>query len=272
MAYIDLSNEAMVGISATWTSEGDVRKRVKKYRPLAGLLELVDRAHGLVLEITQRAAGSPHAARLKDLVERSTAADGTHDGSIRAGVGILEAAEALAPRALAARIAADRAAVHPRGIALVSASYADESGAAVVLETRLADDSKLVKRLERIKLVIEPEKGPAMTFSVADLARRQIEAGKVLAATEQERRGLEGGAPLSSRKKVTPNFVSNARTAWVRAVTLLVDAADEMETFEAEDRSAIFGPLAKALESVERKSAESGSDATTEGSESEKKE
>jgi hypothetical protein len=58
---------------------------------------------------------------------------------------------------------------------------------------------------------------------------------------------------LAGDKPRTSSAVSRARTAWIRATGLLVDAANELEEFSEEDRRAIFGALAKALEAVERR-------------------
>jgi hypothetical protein len=143
---------------------------------------------------------------------------------------------------------------------MTQVTFGEESGAALALKKKLDQDPKLAKRITRIKLVIEQAKGPALTFAVSDLVAQQIAAGKRLSEIEQLRRKLEAGSPLAGDKQRTSSSVSRARTAWIRATGLLVEAANELDELDEEDRRAIFGALAKALEAVARRPVSDDSD------------
>ncbi len=254
MAYMDLSNDAMVAISQAWVNTGDVRKAIARYAPLAGLLTLIERAHQGVFALTTSTKGTANEQALAELTQQATDADASHDRAIRGAIAILDAATYVASDdKLRATLSADRAELYPSGSSITQATYAEESGAALALKKKLEDNPKLRKRVTRVKLVIEQAKGPTLSFTVSDLVNAQLEAGHALSEIEQKRRVLEKGAPLSTDKPRTASTVSRARTAWVRATTLLVDAANELDELSDEDRRAIFGALAKALEGVERR-------------------
>jgi hypothetical protein len=254
MAYMDLSNDAMVAISQAWVNAGDVRKAIARYAPLAGLLTLVDRAHEGVFALTTSPKSNGNEQALAELTLRATEADLRHDRAIRGAVAILDAATyVVGDEKLRATLRADRAELFPSGPSITQATYAEESGAALALKKKLEDDPKLRKRITRVKLLIEQAKGPTLSFTVSELVDAQLEAGAALSEIEQKRRVLEKGAPLATDKPRTASGVSRARTAWVRATTLLVNAANELDELTDEDRRVIFGALAKALEGVERR-------------------
>jgi hypothetical protein len=87
------------------------------------------------------------------------------------------------------------------------------------------------------------------------LVEQQIAAGKQRSELELLRRKLEAGAPLAGDQQRTSSAVSRERTAWIRPTGLLVETANKLDDVGEEDRRAIFGALAKALATVERRPA-----------------
>lgn len=261
MAYLDLSNDAMIAVSEPWVTAGEVRKRIEQYEPLRGLLPVVKRAHDAVFALTTRKVVGEHADKLAELTKDAVETDVRHDRAIRGAIAILDAAAyVVGDEKLRASIVADRQELYPAGPSMTQVTYGEESGAALALKKKLDADSKLAKRITRVRLVIEQAKGPALSFSVAELVEQQIAAGKQLSEIELLRRKLEAGAPLAGDKQRSSSAVSRARTAWIRATGLLVDTANELDDVGEEDRRAIFGALAKALESVERRPATEDTD------------
>lgn len=266
MAYIDLSNDAMVAVSSHWVSVGDASKAIARYAPLAGLRSLIERAHNGVFALTTKTTDAAPDIALAELKQRAAQTDQRHDRAIRGAIAILDAAAAaIDDEKQRSILAADRATLFPSGASITQRSYADEAGAALALKKKLDDDGKLRRRLARVKLVIEQTKGAALTVSVVELIEQQVSAGRELSEIEQQRRTLEGGAPMAKSKSQAASTMSRARTAWVRAVTLLVDAANELEELSDEDRRVIFGPLAKALEGVERPTEDGDDSEPTDG-------
>jgi hypothetical protein len=191
MAYIDLSNDAMVAVSEPWASAGDVRKRIERYEPLRGLLTLVKRAHEGVLSMTTRKVAGEHDDKLAELTQQAVDTDVAHDRAIRGAIAILDAAAyVVGDEKLRASLAADRQELYPSGPSMTQATYGEESGAALALKKKLDADPKLGKRIGRVRLVIEQAKGGSLTFSVSDLVEQQLAAGKQLAEIEQLRRKL----------------------------------------------------------------------------------
>lgn len=251
MYLIGLTNNAMAGISGSWCDKGPVRDRIEVYPALAGSLHLVEPAHAKLIELGARITTSPNAEKLAELTEESSTHDARFDRALRGGLGIMNVAAGLvATPAQRAAIEADRDELYPEGAAQTNATYGGESGSVAALREKLAKNPKLVRRATRIKLVIEFAKGPAQTYTVANLLDEQIEAGTALGVSEQARRELESGAPLANANTTQSSELSRARTKWIRAVNSFVDAANQLDNLAEEDRRAFFGALAKALDSV----------------------
>lgn len=254
MAYLDLSNDAMVAISQAWVNTGDVRKAIARYAPLAGLLTLIERAHEGVFALTTSTKDTANEQALAELTQRQTEADLRHDRAIRGAIAILDAATYVASDdKLRATLSADRAELYPSGASITQATYAEESGAALALEKRSFEQLEAAKAHHAREVVDRAGQGRRAVLHGERSGRRAARSGPRAERDRAEAPGAREGRSAGDGQA--------AHCLWGLAREDRVGAchdaaggrfANELDELSEEDRRAIFGALAKALEGVER--------------------
>lgn len=234
MAFKRLTTAEMVQISGPWVTAGNpARDAILGEKALAGLLPRLEEAHK-ALHDTQPGTGDP---RLAALQEEEAAVDLQHDTYVRGSHMLLSALALLSPNAATgATFERLRDFLLPDGLDTTQKSYRNESGAASLLETRLAGDPSAKKQLKEI---------PVLKQNLGHFVTGWMTAAATLGKLEDEKALITGTTGEGARAQ-------SARLQWIRAVNALVALADLSPLEEATDRQ-IFGALRLAEKAADRR-------------------
>lgn len=254
MGFSDLTQEEMIELTSRLiTSEGTtvngqlvptMRRFLESQPLLSAMLPLLEAAHAGVLVSTKRTVVAP--PRLKEVRERQTQLDATHDPYVRGMLGVLPGlAELVSDPSLKERLLALVQVIIPEGASRTNLSYRRESGAAKRTEARLTLEDK--KLLGNISVQIKGHP----TIVLLQIVEELISVGKELGVLEDEKEAILrnlSAAPSGPTERESINLWVNHITTFVRLVEAL--------KFSAEDEEKLLGPLLEAEQrAVARKKA-----------------
>ena len=254
MGFSDLTQEEMIELTSRLiTSEGTtvngqlvptMRRFLESQPLLSAMLPLLEAAHAGVLVSTKRTVVAP--PRLKEVRERQTQLDATHDPYVRGMLGVLPGlAELVSDPSLKERLLALVQVIIPEGASRTNLSYRRESGAAKRTEARLTLEDK--KLLGNISVQIKGHP----TMVLLQIVEELISVGKELGVLEDEKEAILrnlSAAPSGPTERESINLWVNHITTFVRLVEAL--------KFSAEDEEKLLGPLLEAEQrAVARKKA-----------------
>lgn len=239
-----LTIRAMVSVSGGWLEDADVRGVLEVHILGRALLYQLQAAHDLVAALDQRKIGIE--AELSRLGRIITSLDGTHDRFVRATYhhlnGLIEAAEDPALRDWLIGL---RDQFFPDDLALVKASYVDESGWARVVSTKLTSEARA--RMSGIVLG---------THTLDELCQSWLTAGIDLGNSLHERAKTEA-LTAGTGPDAEELHASRVRSLWIRTVQAFVGGLDLMR-ISAADRAMILAPLNEAIASAVRSAQKAG--------------
>lgn len=240
MAYIDFPTAMMVTITGAWLDPERERPIIERCRRVAPLLDDIAKAHEQLVVFQNKGKGqSPEVIALQ---AKTTHLDELHDRLAR-GVSHLMNALAEICRGYEvedfySQIASE---LFPTGLTITNQSYFAQAGDASLREARLSDASKRV--LEAT--VIRTPHGEA---SLRELVERWGKVAEELGEAEAEKVRLRAGHAVEGSS-------GPARRAWVKIVSLFVQALELETGLSDEERRAILQPLQEADARAVRKRA-----------------
>jgi hypothetical protein len=233
-----LSVERMVVLSAKWLQEPQ-RKILESYPETAALINKIIEAHESLFVLTNKA--SEVSLEVKVISEKQKILDVRHDDLVAAIHGLLTA---LARRAIDSMLREQylslRDLLFPDGLAVMKLSYAEEGGAAILLERRLKDHHKA-----QLKMLLLP--GDVSRTLLDDVNELMTQAKTLLALDDQKKALL---AAVS--EELTPADELKAKNLWIR-ITRGIETNLEIAGASPETVQEILGPTYRAAAEAERK-------------------
>lgn len=236
-----LSSEAMLGVSAEWLQNEELRRELEEHLLGKGVCAEIAKAHGHMA----------HQSRLRGEIERRIATLSTVLTSNYAIHGRKARALHLGLQALVVasddpertdRIEQLQRLLFPEELRIVTRPYMHVAGAAVALEQRVSADE--LRALEALRLGQE---------SLADIYRDWVAAGKAIGKALHERSRLRASISRKGAQADKSN-PRQARLRWIRAVRLMLDSLDLMPLSER-GRELLLAPLVQFVKAAERRRA-----------------
>ncbi len=237
MALKRLTTGEMAHLSEDWVNEKTAAHQAILATPeLAGLLPRVEAGHRGLHDTLPKQVDP----RLAKVQEKAAAFDLRHDEIVRGGYWFLTSLAWLA----GAGDAADgflrlRDFLFPAGLDTTQKSYREESGAADMLSTRLAQNAAIKKQVKDI---------PVLKHNLLHYLDELFRVAKALGAAEKERAQLATAAIGLS----DPQKMIEARNKWIRSVNALLAVAEDAELPEDTYRT-IFGALQLAEKAADKR-------------------
>jgi hypothetical protein len=243
MSFKDLSSAQMIHLTATWLDPAKSRPKLQSMKRVAPLLPDIEEAHAAVLATHRKDASADKA--LAAVQTKQADLDKVHDRKARGVYGVLTAfADLTDDPAEAEAFLETRDLLYPEGLRFITASYADEAGAASFAKDRLTADAKAT-----LKAVVSPG-GTLLKCMQASWA-----AAAELGALEEQRGTLESmqaQARVGDAAKTPQGGQLRARNHWIATVRAVVQML-ELERPGKQVRAEVLGPLERALSKAERR-------------------
>ena len=240
MNLSQLTMKMMLNTTERWLTNQAFRQQLLDAGPLgAGVLHKLEQAHEPLARIEHERESAN--AELRELGDRITRLDGTHDAMLRAGYhhceGLIHASQ---DPELRARFETIQRRLYPLGIAGTRLSYVEEGGAAVVLERSLSEEEWA--ELDAITLGEQ---------SLGSLVKAWIQAGHALGEAVAERSALR--ASLRRDGSASEKLDLRAgRQAWMQAVRGLLWAIAAEEQLQGLAES-VNAALRESIELTQRR-------------------
>lgn len=237
MALKRLTTGEMAHVSEDWVNpKSEAHQAILATPELAALIPRVEAGHK-GLHATQPKVDD---ARLTKVQEKAAGFDLRHDEIVRGAYWLLTSLAWLAGAGETAEsLLRLRDFLFPDGLETIQKSYREESGAASLLETRLAGDAAMKKQAKDV---------PVFKTNLLHYIDELLRVAKALGVAEQERAQLAAAAAGQS----DPQKVLDARNKWIRAVNLVQAVAADADLPEETTRI-IFGALQLAEKAADKR-------------------
>ena len=238
MDFRVLSVERMVVLSAKWLQDPQ-RKILESYPETAALVTKITEAHESLFVLTNKS--SEASLEVKVISEKQKALDVRHDDLVAAIYGLLTAlARRSSDTTLREMYLSLRDLLFPDGLAVMKLPYAEEGGAAILLERRLKDTHKAQLKM----LLIPGDVSRTLLDDVNDL----IAQAKTLLALDEQKKVLL----VAVSEELTPADELKAKNLWIRIARGL-ETNLEIAGAPPETVQEILGPTYRAAAEAERK-------------------
>lgn len=231
MAYSDLASATMVTITNAWLDPERERPIIERCRLAAPLLDKIAEVHANLVVFQNRGKGQ--SPEVLDLQAKTRHLDEVHDRLAKGVSSVLYGlSEICRGYGIVDPYSQITAELFPTGLLITNQSYLAEAGDAALREARLSDESKRVLETTMLRT-------PDGEISLRAIVNRWGQVAEELGAAEAEKVRLRAGHTVDGSS-------GPARRAWVKIVSLFVQALELETGLSDEERRAILQPLQEA--------------------------
>ena len=244
-AFNRLSGATMRTISSQWIDDTDTRKVLEAHAKTRALVPDIEEAHQAILAALESSGTATLDAQVAQLRAEGDALDLRHDRKYRGTYKLLDALAELADEPdTATALLALRDRLHPKGLAQVNTTWADEAGNAATV--RAGIDKATRTQLKAI--------GSNKGRTIDDEVQAWLQAADRLGPLGAQKAAAEHQVQHAKSAPETP-AMNAARNAWIKVARALESSLDLVKGLPSAHRSAVLGLLYDSAAKAERRSA-----------------